>query len=93
VSPEELDKARDFSTGNFRLGLESTMALAQRAGESLLQTGEIEPVEDVVASMRAVTAADVERVARRVFKPGGFSMAVVGPGGDADALHAILDAA
>ena len=44
-------KARDFSTGNFRLGLESTMALAQRAGESLLMTGEIEPIEDVVASI------------------------------------------
>lgn len=93
VSPEELEKARDFSTGNFRLGLESTMALAQRAGESLLQTGEIEPVDDVVASLRAVTAADVQRVAQRIFKPGGFSMAVVGPGGDADALRDILDAA
>jgi predicted Zn-dependent peptidase len=93
VSDEELEKARDFSTGNFRLGLESTMALAQRAGESLLQTGEIEPVDDVVASLRAVTAADVQRVAQRVFKPGGFSMAVVGPGGDPDALRAILDAA
>lgn len=93
VPAEEMDKARDFSTGNFRLGLESTMALAQRAGESLLQTGEIEPVDEVVASLRAVTAADVQRVARRIFKPGGFSMAVVGPGGDADALRAILDAA
>jgi predicted Zn-dependent peptidase len=93
VGEEEMEKARDFSTGNFRLGLESMMALAQRAGESLLTTGEIEPVDTVVASMRAVTAADVQRVARRLFRPGGFSMAVVGPGGDAGRLQAILDAA
>ena len=93
VGDEEMEKARDFSTGNFRLGLESTMALAQRAGESLLSTGEIEPVETVVASMRAVTAADVERVAQRLFRPGGFSMAVVGPGGDPARLQSILDAA
>jgi predicted Zn-dependent peptidase len=33
-SDDEIVKARDFATGNFRLGLESTMALAQRAGES-----------------------------------------------------------
>ena len=90
---EEMTKARDFSTGNFRLGLESTMALAQRAGESLLMTGAIERIDDVVASIGAVTAADVQRVAQRLFKPGGFAMAVVGPGGDADRLRAILEAA
>jgi predicted Zn-dependent peptidase len=92
-SEVETTKARDFSIGNFRLGLESTMALAQRAGESLLMTGEIEPIEDVVASIAAVQPADVQRVARRLFHPGGFAMAVVGPGGDASKLQAILDAA
>ena len=93
ASEEEITKARDFSIGNFRLGLESTMALAQRAGESLLMTGEIEPIEDVVSSIGAVTTTDVQRVAQRLFHPGGFAMAVVGPGGDADRLRTILDAA
>lgn len=93
VGEEEVAKARDFSTGNFRLGLESTMALAQRAGESLLMIDEIEPIEDVVAGINAVTPADVQRVAQRLFRPGGFAMAVVGPGGDADALRQILAAA
>lgn len=93
VSEEEVTKARDFSTGNFRLGLESTMSLAQRAGESLLMTGEIEPIEDVVSGIAAVTSADVQRVAQRLFRPGGFAMAVVGPGGDADRLRNILEAA
>jgi predicted Zn-dependent peptidase len=93
VTEEEITKARDFSIGNFRLGLESTMALAQRAGEALLMQGEIEPIEDVVASIAAVTPGEVRRVAQRLFRPGGFAMAVVGPGGDADRLRAILDAA
>ncbi len=90
---EEVTKARDFSIGNFRLGLESTMALAQRAGESLLMMGEIEPIEDVVHGIEEVTAAEVQRVAQRLFKPGGFAMAVVGPGGDAEKLREILAAA
>jgi predicted Zn-dependent peptidase len=93
ASDEEITKARDFSIGNFRLGLESTMALAQRAGEALLMTDEIEPIEEAVAATAAVTPEDVQRVARRLFRPGAFAMAVVGPGGDADALRAILDAA
>jgi predicted Zn-dependent peptidase len=90
---EEVTKARDFSIGNFRLGLESTMALAQRAGESLLMLGEIEPIEAVVSGVEAVTAGDVQRVAQRLFKPGAFAMAVVGPGGDPDKLREILAAA
>jgi predicted Zn-dependent peptidase len=90
ASEEETTKARDFSTGNFRLGLESTMALAQRAGESLLMTDEIEPIEDVVSSIAAVTPSEVQHVAQRLFHPGAFSMAVVGPGGDAGRLRAIL---
>jgi predicted Zn-dependent peptidase len=56
-------------------------------------TGEIEPIEEVVDSINAVTPADVQRVAQRLFKPGAFAMSVVGPGGDADALRAILAAA
>ena len=90
---DETVKAIDFATGNFRLGLESTMALAQRAGESLLMTGEIEAIDDVVSSIAAVTPADVQRVAQRLFHPGAFAMSVVGPGGDADALREILAAA
>jgi len=90
---DEITKARDFSTGNFRLGLESTMALAQRAGEALLMTGEIEPIEDVVDGINTVTPADVTRVAQRLFRRGAFAMSVVGPGGDPDALRAILAAA
>jgi predicted Zn-dependent peptidase len=90
---EEVTKARDFSIGNFRLGLESAMALAQRAGELLLMMGEIEPIEDVVRGIEGVTAAEVQRVAQRLFKPGQFAMAVVGPGGDPEKLREILAAA
>lgn len=90
---EEVTKARDFSIGNFRLGLESTMALAQRAGESLLMMDEIEPIEDVVRGIEGVSATEVQRVAQRLFKPGGFAMSVVGPGGDAEKLREILAAA
>jgi predicted Zn-dependent peptidase len=41
------------------------MALAQRAGEQLLTMGEIESIETVVAKLAAVTADDVQRVAKR----------------------------
>ena len=90
VPEDELTKARDYAAGSFRLGLESAMSLGQRAGESLLMLGEIEPVEEVVANMYAVTAVDVQRVARRLFRDDNLALSVVGPHADADELRALL---
>jgi predicted Zn-dependent peptidase len=92
VPEVEMTKARDYTVGTFRLSLETPMALAQRAGESLLTTGEIEPIEEVVAKLEAVTADDVMRVARRLFRREGVSAAVVGPGAGQDEMEALLAA-
>ena len=79
VGADELKKATDYTVGSFRLSLESTMALGQRAGESLLTMGEIEPIEDVVAKLRAVTADEVMRVGQRVVRRERAAIALVGP--------------
>jgi predicted Zn-dependent peptidase len=79
VGEDELARAREYMVGNFRLGLESTMALGHRAGESLLTMGEIEPVESVVAKLSEISAEDVIRVARRLLLLDRAAIAVVGP--------------
>ena len=91
VSEDEMAKVRDYSVGNFRLGLETSMALGQRAGELLLTMGEIEPIESVVEKLRAVTPDDILRVARRIFQDAKPTLAVVGPGVDGEDLAALLD--
>jgi predicted Zn-dependent peptidase len=90
VPEDELTKARDYSAGSFRLGLESSMALGQRAGESLLLLGEIEPVDEVVAQLKSITAADVQRVAARLFRTDNLALSVVGPRADVDELRELL---
>ena len=92
VGEEELTKARDYTTGNFRLGLETPMALAQRTGELLLMLGEIEPIDSVVEKLLAVTAEDVQQVARRLFRADNYAMSLVGPGADEDVLAELLAA-
>jgi len=92
VPKEEMARARDYTVGTFRLSLETTMALAQRAGENLLTTGEIEPVEEVVAKLEAVTADEVVRVARRLFRRDGVSAAAVGPGASQEEMATLLAA-
>jgi len=91
VGDEEMTKARDYTIGSFRLSLETSMALGQRAGENLLTMGEIEPVESVVEKIAAVDAEDVLRVARRVLVPGRTALAVVGPDVSEDALLPLLN--
>ena len=80
VGDDELAKAKEFRIGNFRLSLESPMSLAQRTGESLLTMGEIEPVEEIVAKLEAVTHEDVQRVAADIVRRDNIAVSVVGPG-------------
>ena len=92
VGEEELTKARDYTTGSVRLSLETPMAFAQRTGERLLLLGEIEPIDDVVERLQAVTSEDVQRVARRIFRDDNLSMSLVGPGADETELAKALAA-
>ncbi len=92
VGDEEMTKAREYSIGSFRLGLETPMALAQRTGELLLMLGEIQPIEEAVAKMEAVTADDVQRVAQRLFRNDNLSLSLVGPDTNEDELAELLAA-
>lgn len=92
VGDEELTKARDYTIGSFRLSLETPMALAQRAGELLLMVGAIEPIEETVERLAAVTAPDVQRVAQRLLGDGRLAMSLVGPGANEEELRELLAA-
>jgi len=92
VGEEEMTKARDYTVGGFRLSLETPMALGQRAGELLLTMGEIEPIESVVEKLRAITADDILRVARRIVRAGKLVLAVVGPDVESAELAELLAA-
>jgi predicted Zn-dependent peptidase len=92
IGGDELAKARDYSIGSFRLSLESSMALGQRAGESLLMMGEVEPIEDVVQRLQAVESGDILRVAQRILAREKATLAVVGPDVAEDRVAALLEA-
>ena len=56
---------------------------------TLLHEGRIRSIDEVVSSLRAVTADDILRVAQRVIRPGNLAAAVVGPYEDGEALAAL----
>ncbi|HKF76045.1 MAG TPA: pitrilysin family protein [Candidatus Dormibacteraeota bacterium] len=78
VPEEELTKVREYTKGRLRLGLESTNSLASWLCQQELLMGEVKTVDQVVAAYEAVTAADLQRVARTVLgQP--TQLAVIGP--------------
>ena len=78
--------------GTFRLGLEDTMSVARWVGESLITTGEVQKVEDVVARLRSVTADDIQRMARRLFVNNELSIALTGPNDETERLKELAAA-
>src|SRR6266568_7503313 len=78
VSPEELTRAKEFTKGRLRLELETTNGVAFWLTYQELLLGEINTVEEELALVEAVTAADVKRVAEDVLA-GPIQMAVIGP--------------
>jgi predicted Zn-dependent peptidase len=78
VEEPELTKVREYTKGRVRLGLESTNSLASWLCQQELLMGRVRTVEEVIALYEAVTAEDLQRVAKRVLgQP--LQMAVIGP--------------
>ena len=90
IPTDELKRAVDFTTGTFRLSLETPMALAQRFGEQLLQDGELELPGDTVRALDSVTPEEVQAVGQRLFGHRAFALAVVGPSVPVADLTALL---
>lgn len=86
----ELHKAKEFAKGRLLLRMEDTRAVAAWLGAQELLLGEIATVEDTVARIDAVTAADITRAAERLLDPQQLRLAVVGPGGGEKTLQKLL---
>ena len=79
VPEEELEKAKNLSTGRMLLRLEDSRAVASWMGNQELLLGKIAHPDDVVSRVREVTTKDIERMANAVLLTDRLNMAVVGP--------------
>lgn len=77
VTEREWEVARGYLEGASLLGLEDSSGVMARLGNHVCARGRVIPVEDQLERLRAVTRADVQRVAQRVL---GQAPAVCGVG-------------
>jgi predicted Zn-dependent peptidase len=75
----ELRRARDFVIGQIDLGLESTDNQMNWIGDQWLGFGRIFKPDEIKRCLRRVTAAEIRAVARDLFRPERFNLALVSP--------------
>lgn len=78
VSAGELNRAKEFTKGRLRLELETTNGVAFWLTYQELLLGQIQTIDEELALVDAVTAADVKRVAQQLLGQ-SMQMAVIGP--------------
>ena len=87
LTDEELARGKGQLRGSIVLGLEDPSSRMSRLGKSELVYPRLEPVEEILASIEAVTHDDVREVAAAVLAQ-PKALAVVGPFDDPDAFTA-----
>ncbi|MBI4495120.1 MAG: insulinase family protein [Chloroflexi bacterium] len=92
VPERELVKAKEFIKGRLQLRMEDTRAVSSWLGSQELLRREILTVDEVLSSIDRVTAEHVQRMAERLFAPGRFSLAIVGPYKDEARFRRLLTA-
>ncbi len=91
LTKEELDRGKGQLRGSIVLGLEDPASRMTRIGKSELVYPELEPVDDILARIDAVTLDDVREVAKAILAQ-PKALAVVGPYDDADSFAAAVAA-
>lgn len=78
VSAEELARVKEYLIGNLYLGLEASDSVADFYGAQEILRRPLRRPEDVAAAIRAVTAADITRLAQILFVKNRLNLAAIG---------------
>lgn len=87
VPEDELERIKAYIRGSIMLGLEGTAQVASWLGTQEYSRGRIIPLDELVAKIDAVTADDIQRIARHCFAPEWQRLAVIGPYKAGSAAH------
>lgn len=90
IPEAEVIKAKEMGKGRLMLRMEDTRSVSGWMGGQELLTGRILTVDEVVSIVDAITASDIQRVARELFLTGKLNLALVGPVRNKQRLQRLL---
>lgn len=87
---DEMDKVREFTKGRLLLSMEDSWNVASWYGSQEVLMHSTITLDEMLATIDAISADDVLRVAQRIFVPGWAHVALVGPGLDRAAMEDLI---
>jgi predicted Zn-dependent peptidase len=79
VPEDEIERVRDFNKGQLELRFDDSRGVSNWLGGQELFLGRVRTVDEVCAIIDSISAADVQRVARKYIVPERSYIAAVGP--------------
>jgi len=90
VHETELKRAKDQLKSNIVLGLESSSSRMSNLARQEMYFGRFFPVDEIIAEVEAVTAMDIQTLARKLFRPEVVALTVLGNLGNMDVTREAL---
>ena len=90
VTDKELEKVKSLVIGNTKMSLEATDDIANFYGGQELLKKEIKTLEEKIKEIKKVTAIDIQRMAKTIFKTKNLNLAIIGPYKDKTIFEDIL---
>jgi len=79
VKEDEFKRAQEYYMGQFLLGLEDTMDQMLWMGGGVISNDQVKSMPDVIKKIKAVSRADIKRVAKDILNPQRLNVAIIGP--------------
>lgn len=79
VPEGELNKAKNQIRGGLQMAMENNSAVVDRLSTQLTLLGSIRSVEETLAELDAVTAAEIQRVAAEMLAPDRLRLGIISP--------------
>jgi len=90
VSAEEVKNAKEYLKGKLVLALEDSESVADWYGKQVALEKKIATPQQRLAKINAVKPAEIQKVAKQIFKQEKLNLALIGPFKDKKALEKLL---
>lgn len=79
VLDKELEKAKEYLTGNTQMSLESSDSIAEWYGSKEITHLELKTPEEEASEIKKISAKDIKNIANEIFKNNKTNLAIIGP--------------
>ena len=90
IPSEELTRAKDFIKRQWLLFTEESLSVALWFGSQEILFSEVLTYEEAIEAIKAITTADIHRVAQTLFREEKLNLAVVGPSNGQEGFRELL---